>query len=345
MQITTKELDRRLRCGFVGGSYLFYGDEPYLKDYYIKKLRGVICPDPDFEVFNHVMIENGDTGRFAAELSGAPLFGLGRLVELRGTDFGKLPTDRLERLCALISSPDSGLTIIIDTKPDELPEGTPKKPSAVLAALTKAADCLKFERQTPARLADWLGRHFTAAGVKADDRVCRYMIDFCSADMYILASEVEKLAAYAKATGSEAITTETVRTVCSPNRVFGAFDFSNAIISGDRQTALAAFADMRLRKEPPERILGTISRIAGELLAVKKLSDSGVSRPEMSRLLGIADYPLGLRLAAVAGTGVEKLAETVRAVNETDKKLKTTSADGYLMIEQLILFGIGHNNK
>lgn len=338
MLITSKDLDKKIKNGFLDGAYLFYGDEPYLKEHYVKKLRESVCPDPDFAVFNHVRIEDGDIDRFIGELSSPALFGGGRLVELRGTDFGKLSSDRLDSLCAALDEVD-GVCALIDALPDELPEGTPKRPSAPLAALTKAASTLKFERQTPARLAGWLERHFAAAGVKADAEVCRFMVDFCSADMYILASEVEKLAAYAKSVGLASVGIDHVRLVCSPNKVFGAFDFSNALIANDRRAAFAVLAAMKKRREPPERILGTISKISGELLAVRTMTDSGVPRAEIGKILGIADYPLGLRISAAARSTPEKLAAALRAVNEADKKLKTTSTDGYLLIEQLILFG------
>jgi DNA polymerase III subunit delta len=365
MQITSRDLDRKLKSGFVDGIYLFYGDEPYLKDYYLRKFREAVCPDPDFAAFNHIKIEDGDLARLFSELDGSPLFGGARLIEFRGADFGKMQTekgektekseksgrsgkgeksekadktDKLKYFCENLKAAD-GLCVIIDAAPSELPEGTAKKPSAVLNALTAVTEAVKFERQTPAKLALWAERHFAANGVKADDEVCRCIVDFCSPDMYILSGEIEKLSAYTKSQNIEKITKETVGEVASPNRVFGAFDFSNAIIAGDKKTALAALAGMKLRKEPPERILATISKITSELLAVRTLSDKGVARQDIGKILGIADYPLGLRMNAASKSTPEALKAAADAVGEADKKMKTTSLSGYLLIEQLILLG------
>ncbi len=365
MQITSRDLDRKLKSGFVDGIYLFYGDEPYLKDYYLRKFRQAICPDPDLAAFNHIKIEDGDIARLFSELDGSPLFGGARLIEFRGADFGKMQTDKGEKsdkseksekgarsgkgeksekvdklkyFCENLKATD-GLAVIIDAAPSELPEGTAKKPSAVLAALTAATEAVKFERQTPAKLAVWAERHFAANGVKADDDVCRYIVDYCSPDMYILSGEIEKLSAYANSRKIGRITKETVDEIASPNRVFGAFDFSNAIIAGDKKTALAALAGMKLRKEPPERILATISKITGELLAVRTLTDKGTARQDIGKILGIADYPLGLRMNAAAKSSPEALKAAADAVGEADKKMKTTSLSGYLLIEQLILLG------
>lgn len=339
MQITAKELDKKIKSGLTSGSYLFYGDEPYLKEHYVKKIRETLCPDPDFEVFNHVRIEDGDIDRFVIELSAPALFGMGRLIELRGVNYSKLGADLLAKLCESLSEVEEGVTALIDAAPSELSEGTAKRPSAELAALTKVTSAIKFEKQTPAKLVVWLERHFYAEGIKASDDICRYMIDLCSADMYILANEVEKLAAYSKSVGLVEMNKQTVDLVCSPNKVFGAFDFSNALIGGDRRAAFAAFSAMKKRREPPERILATISKISGELLAVRTLSDGGVPRERIGRILGLSDYPLGLRIKAAARSTPEKLAASLHAVNEVDKKLKTTAVDGYLLIEQLILFG------
>lgn len=339
MFATMKDMDGRIKAGFVGGGYLFYGEEVYLKRHDLERIRGICCPDPDFAAFNHVIVHGGDLDAFLRELTTPALFGGGRLVELRDTDFSKIKSDALESLCSGLSglSEEDGITAIIDALPQELPTGTAKKPSAVLSALAKFATAVEYPRQTPQRLAAWVGRHFAADGIRADGDSCRMLVDTCLPDMYTLSGEIAKLTAYLKAVGQDALTPAIIREVASPNKIFGAFDFANAILAGDSAAALACFADMKARKERPENILGTLSRITGELLAVRTLSDAGMSRSEIGAALKISDYPLGLRLTAARKSSPERLKAAADACYEADLKLKSTSLPGYALIERLIL--------
>lgn len=336
MFLTTKELDNRIRTAQITGAYLFYGEEVYLKRHYLDKIRKICCPDASLEAFNHVVVHGGDLDAFLRELSAPALFGGVRLVELRDTDFSKIKSGALSALCDALAGVDD-ITAIIDTLPDELPAGTPKKPSAVLNALAKSASAVEFARQTPQRLAAWAGRHFAAEGIAANAEVCRMLVDTCLPDMYTLSGEIAKLTAYLKASGQNTLTPQVIREVASPNKIFGAFDFANAILAGDSAGALAAFADMKSRKEKPENILGTLSRITGEMLAVRALSDAGMSRAEIGAALKISDYPLGLRLSAARKSTPERLKAAADACFEADLKLKSTSLPGYALIERLIL--------
>ncbi len=333
---TTKDLDSKLKLGFPQGAYLFYGEEAYLRQHYLAKFRQAVCPDPDLAAFNHVIVHGGDLPSFERELAVLPLFGGGRLVELRDTDFSKIKPDALESLCSALSAVED-ITVIIDALPDELPVGTPKKPSATLSALAKVTSAVDFQRQTPQKLAVWVGKHFAADGIRADPDCCRMLVDYCSPDMYTLSGEIAKLSAYLRATGQTDLTPAAIREVASPNKTFGAFDFANAILAGDTAAALATFADMKLRKERPENILGTLSRITGELLTVRALSDAGMSRAEIGAALKISDYPLGLRLTAAKKSTPERLKAAADHCYDADLKLKSTSLPGYALIERFIL--------
>lgn len=337
MYLTTRDLDQKLKTGFVTGVFLFYGEEAYLKHYYLDKFRKLCCPDADLAVFNHAIVQGGDLAAFERELSALPLFGSGRLVELRDTDFSRMKTDDLNSLCTLLSQAD-GITVIVDALPEELPVGTSKRPSPQLAALAKVAGAVNFERQTPQKLVVWIGKHFASEKIAADSEVCRMLIDTCSADMFILANEIDKLSAYLHATNQSTLTPEAIRLVASPTKVFGAFDFTNAILAGDTAAALSVFADMRQRRERPENILGTLSRMTGELLTVRTLCDQGMSPADIGAALKISDYPLRLRIAAAKKSTPQRLKSAFDRCAAADLLLKSSSLPGYALIERLILF-------
>lgn len=331
--MTTTELSKKLKTD-PKGVYLFYGEEEYLKRRYLEQIREKIIGDDPAAAFNHVKIE-GDLLAFSAELDGLALLGGERLIELWDVDFAKVNGDQLTALCDLLSESED--TVVIYTHPDEFPEGTAKKPSAQLAALSKCSCAVNFERQKPAALASWLNRHATAQGCFMDPHLCKKMIDYCSADMFVLAGEVEKVCGYVLAHGRNRVEEADILAVASPNSVYGAFDFANALLDRDKAKAFVLLADMIRRKEKPQDILGTVSRTMSDLLMIRTLRDVGMAPNEIASKLKMHEYVLSLRLQSAMKRSMESLEQTATLCREADRKIKSTRLDSYRVIELLIL--------
>ncbi len=331
--MTPTELSKKLKLD-PKGVYLFYGEEEYLKRRYLEQIREKIIGDDPAAAFNHVKIE-GDLMAFSAELDGLPLLGGERLIELWDVDFAKVNGDQLKALCELLSASED--TVVIYTHPDEFPEGTAKKPSAQLAAMSKCTHAVNFERQKPAALASWLNRHATAQGCFMDPQLCKKMIDYCSADMFVLAGEVEKVCGYVLAHGRNRVEEADILAVASPNSVYGAFDFANALLDRDKARAFVLLSDMIRRKEKPQDILGTVSRMMSDLLMIRALRDAGMTPAEMASKLKMHEYVLSLRLQSAMKRSMESLEQTAMLCREADRKIKSTRLNSYRVIELLIL--------
>lgn len=339
--MTTTELSKKLKTA-PQGVYLFYGEEEYLKRRYLEQIRKAIVGDVKdaAAAFNHVKIDGGDLAKFAAELDGLPMLmgfgGSGRLVELWDTDFNKMKADTLSELCDLLSTVED-TTVIIYSLSSELPVGTAKKPSATLAAFQKCADCVNFERQKPQVLAGWVARHAQANGCFLSPELCRKLIDYCSADMFILAGETEKIAAYVRASGRNIVEEADIYAVSSPSTIYGAFDFVNALLDRKIARAFVLLDDMKKRKEKPLDILGTVSKLCSELLQVRVLRDAGMTPPEIASKLKMHEYTLSLRLKSAGSRPIEALEKAVELCRDADRKMKSTRLDSYRLIELLIL--------
>lgn len=338
--MTTTELSKKIKTA-PQGVYLFYGEEEYLKRRYLEQLRQRLIGDDPAAAFNHVKIDGGDLARLAVELDGLPLltgFGGGgdRLVELWDTDFNKIKSDTLKELCELLAGVED-MTVVIYTLPDELPIGTAKKPSATLAALQKCTNSVNFERQKPQVLASWVARHAQASGCFLAPDLCRKLIDYCSADMYILAGETEKLAAYVRASGRNVAEEADIYAVSSPSTVYGTFDFVNALLDRKIARAFVLLDDMKKRKEKPLDILGSVSKLCTELLQVRMLRDAGMPPAEIASKLKMHEYVLSLRLKSASTRSIEALEQMAALCRETDRKLKSTRLDSLRLIELLIL--------
>ena len=338
MLITSAKLDEKIRSD-PAGAYLFFGEEEYLKAHSLGVIRKTLVPDPGLAVFNHIKIDGGNVDALRDEINALPMFGLSggtKLIELRDLDFNKMSKSELENLCELLTDVGDN-AVVIYTLPSEFPAGTAKRPSAQLTALSKVADAVNFERQTPARLASWLARHFASHGCSADPDTCRFMVEYCTPDMFILSSEVEKLCAYAKSHGSDVVDIDTVRRVSSPSKEFGSFDLSNYLLEGNFAGVFAVVEDMKRQKEKPEIIMAQLSRLWGELLTVRALADSGMTKSGIASALKMSEYPVSLRMKAASAYPAGKLESIVKKCAAADRDIKSSPINKYYVIEELLL--------
>lgn len=343
MRPIMKEADfRRQLKAPCGGAYLLFGDEDYLKAYAVRMARQVICDDPSFAVFNDVRLDAMDftPDKLQGALMPPPMMADYKIVTLCGLDFANLKPSEVEGLCQVLEEADQypyNLLIV------SIPAGgmdvgyLPKKPSALFSRLSECMTPVQFERTTPQKLQSWIGRHLEHNGVGADDGVCRAIMETCGHDMFTLAGETDKLSWYVLAHGRKTATVEDVRTVCCSVTEYDAFAFANAVMEGRREEALAILSQLMFRRTDPIVILGEITRVFCDLLAVKAMTADGAAVAEISRALNrMHEYKVGLYQRAAAAQSWERLRAAIALCGETDAALKSSFQSGYLPLERLI---------
>ena len=155
--------------------------------------------------------------------------------------------------------------------------------------------------------------------------------------MFVLSGEIEKVTAYVKFNGRSTVTSEDVNTVCCQNMEINAFDFSNALLEGDTDKALAILNDMKLRKEKPVFILSSVTKAISDLYVIKTLIESGMNEREISKELKMHEYRVGLYKRNAAKRSMLRLKKLLRFCCDTDIKLKNTSLEDYTELDKLVV--------
>ena len=194
---------------------------------------------------------------------------------------------------------------------------------------------VQFTPPTDARLARWAAKHFAHRGVTAAPEVCTALVDFAGKTMFVLANEIEKIAAYVLENGRSEVTVADIRKVAVPAILPDAFALSNAILEGNARAALEALGVMKFQRVEPTVILGEIARIFADLQGVRVLLDAGKSAKEVATVLKIHEFKVGILARSLSRTTPARFARIVDLVAKTDVMLKNTYAD-YSPIERLI---------
>lgn len=344
MPITVlKEADFRkaLKAAPTGG-YLFFGEEDYMKATAIRMAReNVTEADPAMAAFNDIRLDGLDFTPSALldALTVPPMGAERKIITVTGLNLSALRAADMDKLCEALSEiPDYPYNLVILSAAADTfdPGNLPKKPSELLTAFSEYLTPVWFERNTPAKLAGWVQKHYLHGGVQAEPKICQFTVEYCGRNMFTLAGEINKVSCYVRAHGRDTATEADIRAVAIPAMEYDAFAFTNAIMERRRADALDILSDLKLRRVEPLFILSEVSRVVCDLLAIRTMADGGRTPAEIGSELKMHEYRVGLYLKQARKTDARLLRNAVAAAETADKALKRSAADGYGIIERLI---------
>lgn len=334
-----KEADFRKRIKTTpDNAYLFFGDEDYMKIFAVNTAIEAISPDPSLAFFNEIRFDSFTYSPDALldALMPLPMMADRKIIVLSGLDVGSMKQSEIDALCAVLDQIEEYdyNTVIINVAADRLDPGIlPKRPSTLLKKLGDHAKLVHFEKNSPHRLAVWVGKHFEHNGVSAAPEVCAFVVERCGRDMFALASETDKLSYYALSSGRAEVTRADVETVAIPAAEYDAFALTNAVGAGQRDEALNVLSDLKLRRVDPIIIMSEITKATLDMLAISSLRAEGLTAGEISSALKMHEYKVSLILRACPKP--DRCKSMVSRCREADLELKT-SGDGYAVLERLI---------
>ena len=340
--MTAAELKTELKHGHFARLFIFAGEEDYLKRHYIGELRRAIIEDETLAVFNHTVGEGEeiDFSLLKDALEAPPMMADYKLIEWHLCDIDHMKEAEIKELQALAERcREIGWgCIVIRADKAHFDLGTlPKRPSKRYKEISAFADIVEFPRSTEPQLVAWIERHFAHDGIAVSPDVCRAIIARAGHSMDTLSNEIEKLICTQKAKGRNVLSPCDLEGVLSATAEEDAFALTNAILSHDAETAYAQLLDLRRRRVDPLIVLGSVSRLYGELVSICRLRDEGLSPAEISKMLKIHEYPLSLRLRALQGKEADESVRALSACRALDTAKKTNGGmDIYVGLDRLI---------
>lgn len=327
-------LKQDLKTGTLGKLYVFFGEESYLRAYYLNACKEALLGDGAFAEFNLFEFDgksmSPDMLRDAVE--SYPAMAERKLVIVHDFDLYKMPAAFSDMLPELLRDLPDYICLIfhydtIEYKPD--------KRLKIHKILTEYGSAVGFEFLDERQLVDWIRRRCRALGRSIDDESARYMIFLCGSSMTNLITEIEKAAAFST-TGE--IKRYHIDTVCT--RVMDAviFDLSDAITERRFDKAIALVDELLAQKNTEVAIFSTIARHIERLYAAKLHEKVRGDEKQLLALLGSGSPYYAKRIRAAAQRLPENwLREAVILCGETDIALKSTAGDRKKQIELTLL--------
>lgn len=337
-----QKLKADIAAGAPGKVYIFYGEEAYLREYYLGEIRKILIPK-GFEEFNDHRLEGKDlTVQSLTEIAEAmPMMAERTLIQVSDYDLFKLGEEQREKLIAFLNDvPDYCCVIFTFDTIEFQPNRTMKK---LYKALSDQCEIVEFRAAENSDLVAWIARRFRALGKNIDRQTAEYLIFFCGSLMTGLVPEISKIGAYAK---GKNITEKDIDAVADPVLSAEVFKLSDAVLAGNYDQAAQILGDLLKMQTEPILILGMLGAQLRRIYTARLSIDSGRDKCWLMSLWGYkSDYPVRMLLTSAKKATAAWCAAAVKECQVLDRRMKSEKGIDSAGELKLLLVRLGVQRK
>ena len=327
-----QKLKKDLSAGQLGQLYVFHGEETYLRDYYLGRLRELILTG-GMGTFNLHELSAKDMSPHALEeaVDCLPMMADRTLVLVTDYDLYKAGEKEREEYIRIFSQlPDYCCLVFLY----DLVEYKGDARTKMAAALKKYGTVANFVRQDQGDLVDWVRRRFRALGKDIDSKLALDLIFLCGDLMNNLIGEIEKIGAYSK---QKHITKADIEAVATPQLDAVVFRMTDAIGEGNFDRAMSVLGELYQMQEPPIKIMWSLGRQMRQLYSARLTLEQGKGASYLASLWGIKPYPADKLMHSARRFSLKWCRRAVIRCGQTDFAMKSTGQDAQELLTALLL--------
>lgn len=265
-----EELEKQLNQGYCRGIYLLYGEETFLLEQQLKKIKknfGEVVKG-----INYIVIDENNIQELISDIE-TPAFGYpNKLIVARNTGIfkreGKGRTggaskelkdkinDYLKENVDMIN--DSVVLVFVESEAEK---------NSIYNTIEKIGKVCDFEEQKPFQIIKRLKAICNSYKVNVDENTLQYLIECCGTNMQDLINETRKLIEFAGENGT--ITKQAIDKLCIKKIESVIFDLTDNLGQKKVKEAIEVLYNLIASKEPIQKILITLYNHFKKLYFVK----------------------------------------------------------------------------
>lgn len=326
------KLKKDLSANSLGQLYIFHGEETYLRDFYLNRLKEQILTG-GMGTFNLHEIEAKEMSPHALEqaIDCLPMMAERTLIMVTDFDLFKAGEKDREGYIKLFSQLPEYCCIVflydlIDYKGDAR--------TKLAAALKQYGTVVNFVRQEQGDLVDWVRRRFKALGKDIDSRLALELVFLCGDLMTNLVGEIEKIGAYAK---QPHITRADIEAVATPQLDAVVFRMTDAIGESNFDKAASVLGELYQMQEPPIKIMWSLGRQMRQIYSARLAMEHRRGAGYVASLWGIKPYPAEKLMTSARRFSLPWCRRAVVRCAQTDLAMKSTGQDAQQLLTTLLL--------
>ena len=318
--------------GVPGQLYFFHGEETYLRDYYLGRLREQLLTGGMGD-FNLHEIKAKDMSPHALEeaVDCLPMMAERTLILVTDYDpFKAGEKDREEYIRIFSQLPDYCCVVFLY----DLIEYKADARTKLAAAVKQHGTVVNFVRQDQGDLVDWVRRRFRAMGKDIDSRLALDLIFLCGDLMTNLIGEIEKIGAYSK---QKHITREDIEAVATPQLDAVVFRMTDAIGEGNFDRAMSVLGELYQMQEPPIKIMWSLGKQMRQIYSARLALEQGRGAAHVAAIWNLKPYPADKLMGSARRFSLKWCRKAVVRCAQTDLAMKSTGQDAQELLTGLLL--------
>ncbi len=313
--------------------YLFYGEEDYLKEFYINRIIHSVV-DESFSCFNLFHYQDAPASEeLINALSQPPVMAEYKVVYLNQLDFSKCDSTFRDTLVQEMNHlADFVILILRETAVD--------KRSKIWTTAQKHGETVECKYPSPADMRAFINREFSKRQKRISPTLIDKIIQENEPNLHSVMRLVETVSAYLQDT--ETVTEQSLDQFMQKSMQTVVFDLSEALVNRKKEDAYSLLNKLKLNqtKNPPQVLFALLARHISGLYLATAGQNERIPTDEVKKMLGknIPDFVLQKYIRQAKGIAPEKLEELIVFCADADYKLKTGQIkDPYLGIYELFL--------
>lgn len=346
-----QKLERDLQSGTPGNAYIFYGEEVFLREQAIQKLKKILIPK-GLDAFNFHALDGQDlTMQTLSEtVEALPMMAERTLIRITDFDLFKPDKNRWKFLIDFLSDLPSHccLVFVYDTIAYQTSQanqtnsgagqkkGEEKKQEDNLrkelrAAIADYTEVIEFRPLNNPELIGWIQKRFQNYQKSIDTQTADYLIFFCGNFMTDLSQEIDKIAMYSQDTK---ITRQVINEIAIPVLSASIFQMTDAMITNRNfKQAARILGELLSMQTEPIQIVAALGKQLRKLYTACIALETGSSSSSNSDSEHIkwlqklwkmkSEYPASLLIKTAHKTSRKWCAQAIRLCQILDQRMKS----------------------
>ncbi len=316
-----------MAAGQPGPLYGLFGEEDFLVNQAVAAFAAspAFATNPELNVERFHAADSAPARVLESALT-LPFLGSRRLVMALGVQDWSTP--QLNELVEYLENPADTCTLVF--------AGTKLLGNTRFGKTLKARGKIKLYKKMYAReLLPWLAERARLRGKRLARPAAERLAELSGLGLGALDSELEKLSLFAG--GRAEITLEDVLAVTGRGRLYGIFDFTDALAAGSLERALSAFDMLHSLGEPPVRVLAMVTRLFRQLMEARQVVEGGGGPEEVQRALRLPPAAARTLSSRARREDATSLLARLGRVLDADAALKTSVGSDRVIMERLVM--------
>ena len=326
--ITYTDLLKHLEQGKVKPVYLFQGQETFLIEECIERIKQILIP-PESADFNVDKFSGKDlvAADVLDQAQTVPFLSKWRLLII--TDLDAVSTAVQKQLLPYLSHPNPSTCLIMTAS--KLDSRT-----KLAQVLKKSGEVVQFWKLFERDLPQWVSSRARLYGCKISLQAAAYLADVVGNELRQLDNELKKVIAY---THDGEITPAVVERVVGDVRARDIFEMIDAVSMGNLSEALRILNQLLIEGEEPLKILALLSRQFRMLwkTRVSLVEQKSLSATQIASKIGVSPRLAENLLKQVQRFSQIKLKNGLKRMYDVDVALKSSTNSPNILLEDLFI--------